>query len=234
MWFDEWCLYNCAKHINLDKQIASSDPWQWTYDGKELAHAGVRFDKAISAYYLSQVIPFVGMNPLVDLKEGEIIPLSSAGACIIHRVAYVQSGGWDTSFFLDAEEEDLFLRLRRHGWKAVTVPSAKVFHAISVSTSKMVKKTSVKKKRYISGLSNKTIITIKYLPVAYILKNLLARLALMVGSLCKLKFKQSWYVLLSFFLTARRLKYALSYRREYFDRDGQNNLDYYLKSFIRQ
>jgi GT2 family glycosyltransferase len=231
MWFDEWCLYNCAKHIDLEKRIASSDPWQWTYDGKELAHAGVRFNKEFSAFYLSHVIPFVGMNPLVDLKEGEFIPLSSAGACIIHRVAYIECGGWDTSFFLDAEEEDLFLRFRQHGWKAVTVPSAKVYHAISVSTSKMVKKTSVKKKRFISGLSNKTIITIKYLPFSYILKNLMARVALMFGSIFKGKFKQSWYVFLSFFLTAKRLKYALTFRKEYGEKNGKNNIDYYLAFF---
>ena len=227
MWFDDWCLYNCAKHINLEQRIASSDPWQWTYDTKQLAHAGIRFNKKISTFYLSQVIPFIGMNPLVELKEGDFIPLSSAGACMIHRVPYKECGGWDTSFFLDAEEEDLFLRFQLRNWKAVSVPSAKVFHAISVSNSKMVKNTSVKKKRFISGLSNKTIITIKYLPAQYVVKNLMARLVLMLGSILRLRFKQSWYVFLSLSLTAKRLKRALISRKEYYNKNRNNGIDYY-------
>src|SRR5262249_52306528 len=43
MWFDPDCLRLLEEGIDLDAGVAAADPWQWTYDGEQLIHAGTRF-----------------------------------------------------------------------------------------------------------------------------------------------------------------------------------------------
>lgn len=215
IWFDQKCMYECAKMIDLGKKIAASDPWQWTYDAKHLAHAGVRFKRSITAYNLSQPIPFVEEDTEVILDHGELVPIMSAGAGMIHKKAYEECGGWDTSFFLDAEEQDLFIRFWKLGWKVVTVPSAKVYHALSVSNNKVVKDVPVKEKRYISNFSNKTIISVKYLPWYLVLLNLLARFLMIFMNTVKFRFHFVRFQCKSLLLSWRRLSSALEERKKY-------------------
>ncbi|MBX9891028.1 MAG: glycosyltransferase family 2 protein [Chitinophagaceae bacterium] len=227
MWFDPSCMYECAKMIDLQKSIAASDPWQWTYDTIHLLHAGVRFKRSFTAYNLSQPIPFIEEDTEVILNHGQFVPIMSAGAGLIHRRAYEETGGWDTSFFLDAEEQDFFLRFWKIGWRAVTVPSAKVYHALSVSNNKIVKNTSVKERRYVSNFSNKSIIAIKYFPVWYIFLNIMARLLIIIVNLFKLRFKLVIYQLRSLRLTFKRLRPAITYRKKFLANDMPSSLDYY-------
>jgi GT2 family glycosyltransferase len=49
-------------------------------------------------------------------------------AMLVRRSAFDQVGGFDEAFFLYAEESDLATRLRRHGWRILFEPSARVVH----------------------------------------------------------------------------------------------------------
>lgn len=227
MWFDKYCLYECARVINMEDKIAASDPWQWTYDTMSLLHAGVRFKRSFTAYNLSQPIPFIEEDTEVILKHGEFVPIMSAGAGMIHRSAYEEIGGWDTSFFLDAEEQDLFIRFWKMGWRVMTVPSAKVYHALSISNNKMVKKIPVKDRRYISNFSNKSIIAIKYLPFYLILSNICARILIMFVNVIKFRFKFFKLHLKSLYLTFKRLPLALEARKKFTSAELKSALDYY-------
>lgn len=61
--------------------------------------------------------------------EAHVVADYVEGAFILCRVAAVQSvGGFDESFFLYCEEEDLSRRLGERGWQTLMVPSAAVFH----------------------------------------------------------------------------------------------------------
>jgi hypothetical protein len=59
------------------------------------------------------------------------VPFACGGAFLIHRDVYAEIGGWDTSFFLDFEDVDLFVRAWQREWHCVTVPEAKVYHAVA-------------------------------------------------------------------------------------------------------
>jgi len=164
MWFDSDCLQRLAAHIDLKRRVGSADPWQWTYDGDRLVHAGVRLERRW--WYPNSSYPFRGFNFTVDLKEGDLIPFPCGGAFLIHRAVYEEIGGWDTSFFLESEDVDLFVRAWQRGWKCVTVPNAKVYHAVGAATAqKNPSGRPNSELRYSSGRSNLAAIAIKYFSV---------------------------------------------------------------------
>jgi GT2 family glycosyltransferase len=98
------------------------------------------------------------------LEAGEPVPFPCAGAAMIHRDVCRELGGWDTAFFLDHEDINLFIRAWQRGWKAVQVPGAKVFHAVNASSAQMLTRLnlSVSRRRYVSRRANLTAIAIKY------------------------------------------------------------------------
>lgn len=161
MRFDFDCLRRLAARINLNARVGAADPWQWTYDGGQWVHGGVRFERR--RWYPNSSYPFRGVNFTVDLQEGDIVPFPCAGAFLIHRAAYEDLGGWDTSFFLESEDVDLFVRAWQKDWKCATVPGAKVYHAVGAATAQ--KNSSGRPNselRYSSGRSNMAAIAIKY------------------------------------------------------------------------
>lgn len=161
MWFDPDCLRLLANEINLDRRIAAADPWQWTYDGTEWIHGGTLFRPALWA--INSPHPRFAANFTVDLPAGATVPFACAGAVLIHRDVYREVGGWDTSFFLDSEDVDLFLRAWQRGWKATHVPAAKVYHAVNASNSQTLTRLnmSVSRRRYVSQRANLTAIALK-------------------------------------------------------------------------
>lgn len=58
-----------------------------------------------------------------------------SGACMLVKRQAVQGVGlWDEGYFLHCEDLDWCMRFRRSGWKILFVPSAKVTHALGVSS----------------------------------------------------------------------------------------------------
>src|SRR5262249_17077324 len=154
----------------------------------------------------------------VALPCGDVVPFPCAGAFLMHRDVYHELGGWDTSFFLNQEDIDLFLRSWQRRWKCVTVPQAKVYHAVGVSNTQVVgtgKKIVVGKKRYISTYASNCIICLKYFSTP---ANLLAAagwLARFVNNALKLRFRFLYWDLLVLAEIARRTPPALAYRSQH-------------------
>jgi GT2 family glycosyltransferase len=171
MWFDPDCLQRLAERIRLEDRIAAADPWQWTYDGLEWIHGGTRF--VPSTWALNSPEPRRAADFRVPLPAGAEIPFPCAGAVLIHRDVFRELGGWDTSFFLDHEDTDLFLRAWQRRWKSVVVPEAKVYHAVNASNIQTLAsiQLTVSQRRYVSQRANLLVIALKYfswraLPVA--------------------------------------------------------------------
>ena len=60
-----------------------------------------------------------------------------SGACfLVRRSAYEQTGGFDETYFMYAEDVDLCWRLGRAGWRVVYLPSAEVTHWQGISTDR--------------------------------------------------------------------------------------------------
>jgi GT2 family glycosyltransferase len=172
MWLDPDCLRLLEERIDLGKRIAAADPWQWSYDEKRWIHGGTRFRKV--KWAINGGHPSFDNEFTVDIPAGSRVPYPCAGALLIHRKAYEEIGFWDTSFFLDNEDTDFFLRAWQKNWHTVLVPEAKVYHAVGMSNTgaKLASgQTRAGKRRYISNRIGKTVVAWKYfsLPKAIVL-----------------------------------------------------------------
>jgi GT2 family glycosyltransferase len=170
LYLGENCLRELASRIDLKNGIAAADPWQWTYDGETWIHGGVRFRRSL--WHIYSPFPQRMHEFTVSLPDRAPIPFGCAGAVMVDATVYNELGGWDTSFFLDYEDVDFFLRAWQRGWTCVTVPSARVFHAVGASNAQAVGsgRQAVSRRRYISHRSNVMIIAFKYFsPIASVL-----------------------------------------------------------------
>jgi GT2 family glycosyltransferase len=211
MWFDPHCLRLLAERINLPACIAAADPWQWTYDGQILIHAGTRFCQA--GFEVNCPYPFRRCDFTVPLAAGDVIPFGCAGAILVHRAVYDKLGGWDRGFFLDHEDVDFFLRWWQAGWRCVTVPQAKVFHAVNVSNTKHISGGVVSRRRFISGRSSLMVMGVKYFSPAYALLPVATWAALTFKHLVTVRWSKAWLSMLAGKEFVSRLGPALRYRR---------------------
>jgi GT2 family glycosyltransferase len=213
MWFDPDCLQRLASRIDLANRVAAADPWQWTYDGKALIHAGTRFRQC--RLHLNSPYPSRRSDFTCLLEAGEVVPFACAGAVLIHRKVYEELGGWDRGFFLDYEDVDFFLRAWQAGWKCVTVPEARVYHAVNVSNNKVITggRQRVSRRRYISGRSSLLILGVKYFSPRHAVIPALVWAASTVRHALMLNVTKAWWYLLAGREAVLRLGPALAFRR---------------------
>ncbi len=211
LYLDERCLSELASRIDVPSRIAAADPWQWTYDGERLIHGGTRFRR--SPWHIYSPFPFRMHEFTVPLPDRSIVPFACAGAMMIDAAVYEEIGGWDGSFFLDYEDIDLFLRAWQRGWSCVTVPDARVFHAVGSANAQIVGGESVSRRRYVSHRSNVVVIPFKYFsPVATIV-GALNWLATLLANGLRLRVRS---IVLDFAVlrdVARRLPEVRAFRR---------------------
>lgn len=205
------CLAELAAAICTDRDVVAADPWQWNYDGTTWIHGGVRFRPA--AWEFNLPYPFRSQVPTVPLRPGERSAFGCAGAIMIDAKAYRAVGGWDTSFFLDDEDLDLFIRTWQRGWTCVTVPSARVFHAVGASNTKRVGKVSVNRRRYVSNRSNVSIVALKYFSARWVGLGVLMWVVTTLKDLLLLRPRRVWLDFLVFFALLGRLPAVIGFRR---------------------
>jgi len=214
LWLDESCLLELERSVDIEAAIWAADPWQWSYDGIHWHHGGTRFQRS-PRLVPDSVHPFRIHRFCEPLRRGEVVPLGCAGAIIMNRRVYERLGGWDTGFFLDREDTDIFLRAWREKWKCVSVPEAKVFHAVGASNAQRIQggRIAVSKKRYMSGRSSQLIIGVKYFPGAWVACQFFIYLAWSLFHLISLRLKQFAWDMLALREFTTRLPNALRYRR---------------------
>ncbi|MCE9608444.1 MAG: glycosyltransferase family 2 protein [Planctomycetia bacterium] len=213
MWFEPNCLRLLAERIDLPNRIAAADPWQWTYDAEILIHAGTRFRRR--RLELNTPYPWRANAFVCPLSVGEEVPFGCAGAILIHRSAYEEVGGWDRSFFLDYEDLDLFIRTWQAGWKCITVPEAKVYHAVNVSNAKSIDggRQLVGRRRTISGRSSLIVLGVKHFSTKHFLLPTFVWLGLLLKHAATFNGTKFWWTLLAGKETLKRLPTAWRYRR---------------------
>ena len=212
LWLDPDCLAHLARHVSVADRIGAADPWQWSYDGDRLLRAGTRFVSArldpISCY------PPRGFDFLAPLAPGEAVPFGSGGAVLVHRRMYLDAGGWDTSFFMDFDDVDFFLRAWQRGWRCVTVPGARVYHAGGMSTFQAGPPPSeVIFRRHVGGESNRAVICLEHFTGPSLLWAAVLLLAPLAGSLLRLDFAKARIHAAALRLTLRRLPAVLRFRQ---------------------
>lgn len=212
MWYEPDCLQQLCDRIDLTARIGAAMPVQWTYDGVGIVNAGAWFEKTL--WHRANPYPFRRSNwHLVDRTT--LVSGINAGACLIHRTAYDEIGGWDRSFFLDYEDMDLSIRLWQQNWNCLVVPEAKVYHAVGASNNKDINGGLIKvsRKRYIEGNSNIFAIAIKtftggavFLPLGGIMERFMR-------NLLRFRFELAWWDILVFVDVFKRLDSLWIFRK---------------------
>jgi GT2 family glycosyltransferase len=212
MWFDPDCLHNLEKQISRERRIGIADPWQWDYHGAKVIHMGTQL---VRKWDPGSVLPTWKFEQSPCIASGEPTAMACAGAMMIDRSVYEEIGGWDTSFFLDFEDADLCVRAWQRGWRCVTVPEARVFHAVGMSNAKTLSavKSTVDKRRYVWGSSNCIMVAAKYFRWRSVLLTVLARLDRFLRNSIRYRFRLALLDLESLWLTVKRLPHALQFRR---------------------
>jgi GT2 family glycosyltransferase len=212
MWFDPDCLHNLEKQMSRERRIGIADPWQWDYDGMKIIHMGTQL---VHKWDPGSVLPTWKFEQSPRIAGGELTAMACAGAMMIDRAVYEEIGGWDTSFFLDFEDADLCIRAWQRGWRCVTVPEARVFHAVGISNATVLSavRTTVGRKRYASGCSNCIIVAAKYFRWRSVLLAVLVRIDRFLRNSIKLRFNLAFLDLESLWLSIKRLPHALQFRR---------------------
>jgi GT2 family glycosyltransferase len=211
LYLERNCLRELASRIDLPNRIAACDPWQWTYDGESWIHGGIRFRRCV--WHIYSPFPFRMFECTVPLLDGSCTAFGSAGAVMVHADAYRQIGGWDTSFFLDYEDIDLFLRAWQHDWRCATVPSAHVFHAVGASNGQVVAAQPASRRRYVSHRSNVMVIAFKYFSPAVACVGLLNWIAALLVNVLLLRWRAARLDMVVLGAVARRLPGVLAFRR---------------------
>ena len=215
LWLDPDCLGRLAARIDADQRVAIADPWEWDYDGVRLHHAGVRLEAA--AWDCNSPWPRVRFQFTAPLKAGDPIPFPCAGAFLIHRSCYDDLGGFDTGFFLDFEDVDLGVRAWQRRWKCVTVPEARVFHAVGASNAPAVGSEegaeTATPRRYISNRASLFILVVKTFSFTALPIALAGWLVSTANDLRTGRWRRFAWDLAALLTIARRLPLALRFRR---------------------
>ena len=222
MWFEPDCLRLLAERIDLQKRIAAADGWHFQYDTGAFLHGATRFKRV--KWAINSPHPRRSADFEVCLPAGEFTPFPCAGAFLIHRAIFRDLGGWDTQFFLDHEDIDLFIRAWQQGWKAVTVPQARIHHAVNASNNQTLSELNVKvsERRYLSQRASLTIIALKYFSLRMLPLSLLVWPAVVVNNVLSRRWNfvlRDFYVLGEIF---RRIPKALAFRRSNADQNHQS------------
>lgn len=211
MGFDPDCLRLLAERIDLGRRIGAADPWQFDYGGKAWVHGGVRFRRAL--WDINSPHPRWAFDFVVPLAAGARIPLPCAGAFLIHRDVFRQLGGWDTRFFLNDEDTDLFLRAWQQDWTCVTVPGARVYHAVGASNTQPLGTATVGRRRYISTFASKSILGLKYFSLSALAIPVAVWAARVLNNLVKLRGRTLLWEMGVLGEILERLPAALAFRR---------------------
>jgi GT2 family glycosyltransferase len=213
LYLDDSCLRELASRIDLSKRIAGADPWEWSYEGERWLHGATLFRR--SPWHIYSPFPFRMFDGAVPVPDGTPVSFGCAGATMVHADVYHELGGWDTSFFLDYEDMDFFLRAWQRDWMCVSVPSARVFHAVGASNQQVVgpREQLVSRRRYISHRSNVVVLAFKYFSPAAAMLGVLNWAASLLVNLLLLRWRTIWLDLLVLGDVARRLPAVMEFRR---------------------
>lgn len=225
MWVAPDCFLECVRVLASKPNVAAVMPVQWTYDGTAVVNAGIWFEPCL----WNRACPMLQARSKWHLVARPArVSYANAGACLVRRDAYVEVGGWDTTFFLDDEDTDLAIRFWQRGWECWVAPEATIGHAVGASNAQQLKATArpVSTKRYVSAMSNFLMVALKTFSPQALPRAFLAWLDRLLRDALKGRWKCVGLDFNALGLTVSRLDHARAYRRANqrwnLDRPGQN------------
>jgi len=169
--FDSHCLELLAAALDADEQRFAADARQLEWEGDRVVKARTTIRRGP---LLHEYVP--GLRLEHAAPADTLVPTVAAhgAAMLVRREPFLELGGFDETFFLDAEDLDLCWRAWLRGWPSVYVPDAWLRHRVGGVTTR-----AVLPRRLVSSHHNMLRFALKCLPgraVARVLAGELLRL----------------------------------------------------------
>ncbi len=169
-----------------DEQIFALDIKQYNWEGSQVIHSALYLKRSLDPR--SSFMPFVGWTQ-EDCDQVVPVPFANGANFFCRRWMFEALGGFDSTFFIDHEDQDLSWRAWLRGWKTLYVPSATCWHKVGMAFGKPSSKhrwTAWTKKRQLSSSKNRIRFVMKTQSVttnilAFISNHFLALVYLVIG-----------------------------------------------------
>ena len=154
--YAETCVEELASALKADETRFAADATQLHWDEARVVKAQTTIRRGS---LFREYIPGLRLDHAV--RAATIVPTVAAhgAAMLVRRDKFVALGGFDETFFLDAEDLDLCWRAWLRGWASVYVPEARLRHRVGGAMSE-----NVRTRRSISAHHNMLRFSLKCLP----------------------------------------------------------------------
>jgi GT2 family glycosyltransferase len=154
--YEATCIELLATALDDDQDRFAADALQFDWEGQRVVKARTTISRAP---LLHEYVPGLHLEHAVPAET--IVPTVAAhgAAMLVRRSMFLQLGGFDETFFLDAEDLDLGWRAWLQGWSSVYVPQARLRHRVGGAMS-----PEMRKPRLVSGHHNMLRFALKCLP----------------------------------------------------------------------
>lgn len=197
-----------------DDSIFGLDIKQLSWDGARVIHSALHLRRTSDPR--SPFAPFVGFAQ-EDRVAITPVPFANGANLFCARSKFEALGGFDATFFIDHEDQDLCWRAWMRGWKVLYVPEAICWHKVGQAGAGEISAhawTPWKRKRFMSSATNRVRFIMKTQGAWWNLLTFLSAHVLAVCYLAALRPYHSWVMLLSFWMNVRRLGEILAQRRQ--------------------
>jgi GT2 family glycosyltransferase len=154
--YESTCVELLAQALDEDNTRFAADGLQLDWEARRVVKAqttirrGALFHEYIPGLHLDHAVAAATTVPTVA---------AHGASMLVRREKFVALGGFDETFFLDAEDLDLCWRAWLHHWPSVYVPEARLRHRVGGAMSEQVRTP-----RLISGHHNMLRFAFKCLP----------------------------------------------------------------------
>jgi GT2 family glycosyltransferase len=154
--YEASCIEFLVAALVADDSRFAADSTQLDWDGDRVIKARTTLRRGPLFH---QYIP--GLRLEHKAPAGTVVPTVAAhgAAMLVRRVMFTELGGFDETFFLDAEDLDLCWRAWLRGWSSVYVPEARLRHRVGGAMT-----AAVEVPRLVSAHHNMLRFALKCLP----------------------------------------------------------------------
>jgi GT2 family glycosyltransferase len=154
--YEPSCVELLAAALDDDGTRFAADALQFDWGGQRVVKARTTIRRGS---LLREYVP--GLHLEHAAPADTIVPTVAAhgAAMLVRRTMFLELGGFDETFFMDAEDLDLCWRAWLRGWSSVYVPEARLRHRVGGATT-----DAVRVPRLVSGHHNMLRFAFKCLP----------------------------------------------------------------------
>lgn len=110
-----------------DENVFALDIKQYSWDSSHVIHSALRLRMTIDPR--APFMPFIGYEQ-VDSHGIERVPFANGANLFCRRSMFQTLGGFDPTFFIDHEDQDLCWRACMRGWKVLYLPDVVCWHKV--------------------------------------------------------------------------------------------------------